>query len=78
MNNGAYLIDQLKIINDVYANSLESKNTTLNIPGMKTASYEHQKSLICGIYNYRMKMMAGAVINDQILRSKIGIIGDPP
>ena len=78
MNNGAYLIDQLKIINDVYANSLESKNTTLNIPGMKTAAYEHQKSLICGMYNYRMKMMAGAVINDQILRSKIGIIGDPP
>ena len=39
MNNGAYLIDQLKIINDVYANSLESKNTTLNI---KTIEYNHR------------------------------------
>jgi SNF2 family DNA or RNA helicase len=77
MTNNA-LLDQLEIINNVFKNSLESKGNMVNLQHIRTNLYQHQYTLVKGMHSHVTKMRSGFVWNNQIIRSKIGIIADPP
>lgn len=79
MAQNEYLFDTLSIINNVFSNGIDRKDIEIgNIPFIKSNLFQHQKALVQGMYLHYMKMKSGFVWNNQIIRGKLGIIGDPP
>lgn len=81
----AYLINNLKILNEVYNNTLnyEFLNNTYNYISfekdkLKTKLLKHQETMVAGMYNYKEKMTKGFLYNNQAINGKLGVISDPP
>ena len=75
------LYEQLRLINSVYDNSIPPSTIPLdfNIQNthIRTPLMPHQQSMVHAMHTYEMKMTHGYIWEDQILHSKIGIVGDP-
>lgn len=77
-NQDIYLIDQLRYINNVYTNSIPSKQIHVNAPHTRTPLLQHQHLLIDAMNQHHLRMTRGYVWDNQIIHSKMGVIGDPP
>lgn len=72
------LSEQLSIINNVFKNTIESKNTNINTQHILCQLYPHQKNMVSSMYLHYLRMIQGYVWNRQIIHGKLGIIADPP
>jgi len=75
------LFEQLRIINNVFANSIEPVldcSALKQSPFLKTELFPHQSSLVAAMVKHRVRMSQGFQTDQELLHSKIGIIGDPP
>jgi len=71
-------VDKLKVLNDIYYNTLIENKTEIEKPKeIKTKLYNHQWNMVEGMHHYREKMIRGFMIGNEAINGKIGIIGDP-
>ena len=68
----------LRVLHTVYRNTLDpASRYPEDIPVITTPLYPHQSTLLQGMRTYRHNMTHGIQVDDYLLKSKIGIIGDP-
>ena len=77
------LFEQLCVINNVFANAIEPVVVTdcsalKQIPLLKTELAPHQLNLVHAMIQHRTRMSRGFQTDNQLLHSKLGILGDPP
>lgn len=76
MSDG-YLYDKIKVLNDVYNNTLLSNKIQGQSTLIKTELYPHQQTLVNNMHIYRNRMIRGFLLDNQAINGKFGIIGDP-
>lgn len=72
-----YLYDNLVVINNVFKNSIEQKDISMNISHIRTSLFSHQSSMIHAMNAHRMRMTHGHLWNNQLMYGNLGILGDP-
>lgn len=83
------LFEQLRVINNVFANPIEPippdcsaikqlSPLLLPLSPLKTELAPHQQSMVQAMVNHRIRMSQGYRTDNQLLHSKLGILGDPP
>jgi len=80
------LFEQLRIINTVFENSIETNicdesgiaQTLKHLPALKTELAPNQINMVAAMSSYKRRMSKGFQSQNQILFSKVGIVGDPP
>ena len=83
------LYEQLKLVNNIYAHSIEEKQSgligrlipiinTAAMPNIKTALYPHQLRSVIGMAVHHYQMTHGLFVDDQLLSGKLGILADSP
>jgi SNF2 family DNA or RNA helicase len=71
------LIEQLELINNVFKNSVDTKEYTDNLPRIRKPLYHHQRTLLQGMHTFVQNSTLGFEVIGQKIHSKIGIIADP-
>jgi len=77
MSDG-FLFEKLRILNEVYNNTIMPSKVAAQAAVIKTKLYPHQTTMVNGMHLYRDKMTRGFLHGNQAINGKVGIIGDPP